>query len=305
MKGTEAMAENNVSADKVTARQWQYLFYLHTRRGSNRTVSACAAHFGISRQGANKVFAILGDKGLVLRRGDAITLTPLARDGLRPLTEQCDELEVFLQSAGYAAARARDEAIKMIHTLPADTIGLMTAKFLAERVLAPKAPAPDAGIATPPDGIYPIRDFVVYKGDGDEISMGNNGFRRPVMFVSAHGAYGIEIRAKTIRHTLPSGEVMQGTLTRLGYSKDGAHRECAAFCERWVIPAEALTLTREGDAFVCEMRFWADAGPVCRMPMRSEGRLVFTVNADSERLPLRAEVQKSKTVSASKANTPG
>jgi Mn-dependent DtxR family transcriptional regulator len=300
------MAKKDAPSDGVTARQWQYLFYLHTRRGPNRTVSACAAHFGISRQGANKVFAILEDKGLVLRADDdAIALTPSARDGLRPLTEQCEEIEVFLQGVGHAAARARDEAIRMIHTLPSDTIRFMTAKFLADRVLAPSSLATDEGIAALPDGIYPIHDFVVYKGDGDEISMGNNGFRRPVMFVAARGAYGLEIRAKTIRHALPSGKVMQGTLTRLGYFKDGAHAECSAFCERWAVPAEALTLTRAGDGFVCRMRFWGDAGPACRMPMQSEGRLVFTVSADSERLPFHTEAKRGRAASARGAKARG
>ena len=295
------MKKNDARADGVTARQWQYLFYLSTRRGRNKSVSICAAHFKISRQGAGKVFDILRDKGLVLREGDAITLTPKAREGLRPLTEQCEELKVFLKSAGYAGARAREEAIKMVYTFPSDTMEIITARFLAERVLgAPQTGEPDRALAALPDGVYPIYDFAVRKPDGGELSMGNDGFRRPAMFVSARGAYGLELRAKTIRRTLPSGEVTRGTLTKLQYSQNGVYTECTAFCERWDIPGDALTLTREGDAFVCRMRFLADAGPACKMPAKSEGLLVFTVSAESERLPLRAVGGKGKTRVASK-----
>jgi Mn-dependent DtxR family transcriptional regulator len=293
---TGKMRKNNASPDNVTARQWQYLFYLHTRRGRNRTLAACAEHFGISRQGAESVFDTLSDKGFVLREGNAITLTEKAREGLYPLTEQRDELEVFLQSAvGHAEAQANDEAVKMVYTLPADTTEIMTARFLAERVLAPENR--DTGML--PDGVYPIYDFTVYKSGGNEILTSHDGFRRPIMFVSAYGLYGLEIRAKTIRHTLPDGTVGQGTLTKLQYLRDGAYTECAALCGRWNIPGNALAVTREGDSFVFRMDFLANAGPACRMPADSRGCLIFTVSAESERMLLRAEKgakkQRSRT----------
>jgi Mn-dependent DtxR family transcriptional regulator len=305
-KGTEkqAMGKTDIIADEVTARQWQYLFYLHTRRGQNRTVTACAEHFEISRTGAIKVFDALCRKGLVLRDDDAVTLTRRALDGLRPLIEQRDEVEVFLKSIGHSDVRARNEAIKLICTLPADTITILTARFLAERVLGtPENRMSDNALATLPEGVYPIRDFTVYKAAGNGISMGNDGFRHPLMLVSARGVHGVELRARTIRRTLPSGEVVQGTLSRLKYLKDGAYTECAAFCERWNIPGSALTVTREDDSIVCRMDFLADAGPSCRMPANSEGYLVFTVNTQSERLHLRMEAEKSKTFVASKGKS--
>jgi hypothetical protein len=233
----------------------------------------------------------------VLRGDDGIKLTARARAGLRPLSERAEEIAIHLGGFGYADARARDEAALLICSLPDETTRLMAARLMAARVLGVvKDAANDASLALP-DGVYPLYDFTVYDAKGNDLArgaMGSDGFRRPAMLVSARGACGLELRAQTIRVRLASGRTAQGTLTRLWYARprsDG-YTECIASRERWCVPGSALAVTREGDAYVCRLRCFANAERACRMPDKSESVLVFTVNAKSVRIPLRKEPGK-------------
>jgi Mn-dependent DtxR family transcriptional regulator len=289
----------NGQADETTARQWRYLFYVHTRRGKNRSLAACADYFGISRSGAYKAFDALEAKGLVLRGDDGPKLTARARAGLRPLSERAEEIAIHFGSFGYSDERARDEAAALICSLPDETTRLMTARLLAARVLDAVKNATNDASAALPDGVYPICDFAVYDANGNDLSkgaMGSDGFRRPAMFVLARGACALELRAQTIRVRLSNGKTVQGTLSRLWYRnlRNGGYEECVAFRERWCVPGGALTVTREGDAYVFRLRFRADAEASCNMPKASEGELVFAVSAKSERMPLRKETGKGR-----------
>jgi hypothetical protein len=242
----------------------------------------------------------------VLRGDDGIKLTARARAGLRPLSERAEEIAIHLGGFGYDDARARDEAALLICSLPDETTRIMAARLLAARVLgAVKDAANDAPMALP-DGVYPLYDFNVYDAKGNDIAkgpMGSDGFRRPAMLALARGACGLDLRAQTIRVRLASGRTAQGTLTRLWYARprgDG-YTECIASRERWCVPGGALAVTREGDAHVCRLRFRADAEASCNMPKESEGELVFSVSAKSERMPLRKDAGKGRKAKRSEA----
>jgi DNA-binding MarR family transcriptional regulator len=70
------MTKTHVPAE-ITDRQWQQLLYFYARRGKNRTISAFASNFGVSRPGAYKAIDALEAKGLVLRGDDGIACIPV------------------------------------------------------------------------------------------------------------------------------------------------------------------------------------------------------------------------------------
>jgi Mn-dependent DtxR family transcriptional regulator len=292
------MTENRSDrANEATARQLQYLFYMHTRRGKSRTIAACADYFGISRSGTYKVFDALEEKGLVLRGGEGIKLTARARASLGPLSEMAEELAIHLRGFGYSDARAKDEAALLICSLPDETARLMTARLLAARVLDAAKSTVNGAFPALSDGVYPIYDFTVKSVNGKDLAkgpMGSDGFRRPAVLVLARGVCGLELRAMTIRVKLRGGKTAQGTLSGLWYLRNGEYAECASSHERWCVPGDALTVTREGEAYVCRLRCLASAEASCHMPEKSESELVFTVSAQSERMLLRKETGKGR-----------
>jgi Mn-dependent DtxR family transcriptional regulator len=292
------MTENRSDrVNEATARQLQYLFYMHTRRGKSRTIAACADYFGISRSGAYKAFDALEEKGLVLRGDDGIKLTARARADIGPLSERAEEIAIHLTDFGYSDARAKDEAALLICSLPDETTRIMTARLLAARVLYAVKNTLNNALTALPDGVYPIYDFTVKGADGNDLAdgaMGSDGFRRPAVLVLARGVCGLELRAMTIRVKLPSGKTAQGTLSELWYLRHGESSECASSRERWCIPGDALAVTRKGDAYICRLHCLASAEAACRMPEKSKSELVFTISAESDRIPLRKEDGKGR-----------
>jgi Mn-dependent DtxR family transcriptional regulator len=284
-------------ASETTARQLQYLLYMHTRRGKSRTIAACADYFGISRSEAHKVFDALEEKGLVSRGDDGIKPTDRVRAVLGPLSERAEEVAIHFRDFGYSDARAKYEATLLICSLPDETTRIMTARLLAARVLGAVKSAVNDALSALPDGVYPIYDFTVKGANGKDLAkgaMGSDGFRRPAALVSARGVCGLELRAMTIRVKLPGGKTVQGTLSGLWYLRNGEYEECISSGERWCVPGDALTVTREGGAYVCRLRCLASAEDSCRMPGKSECELVFTVSAQSERILLRKEAGKGR-----------
>ncbi|MDR0434517.1 MAG: hypothetical protein LBH21_05565 [Gracilibacteraceae bacterium] len=220
---------------KLTDLRLSHLLYYYLHRGGNRTMSAAASFFGVSRQSARKVFTWLSDSGYLEKDDSKVVLTNKGLEVIREQRGYLEEIGISFEAAfGAPPVEAWLDAFQIIHTL-SDEKAAYIAKgaaflraFTALRNLG--ADTFNENLRCGQYGIFLAR-FTVYKESSRLVSMGDQGFRSPArLILGGDGEAALELTAKTFRYeSLADGKSLRGALKRLWF-KQG---------ERWVLAPEA------------------------------------------------------------------
>ncbi|MDR1070467.1 MAG: hypothetical protein LBL37_06785, partial [Gracilibacteraceae bacterium] len=220
---------------KLTYQRLRHLLYYYLHRGGNRTVSAAASFFGVSRQNARKVFAQLSDNGYLEKDDSKVSLTLKGLEVIREQRGYLEEIGIAFEAAfGSPPAEAWLDAFQVIHALPNEKAAYIAkgATFLRAftTLRALGADTFNADILRGRFGIFPA-SFTVYKKGGAGVSMGDQGFRNPArLIIGADGEAALELTTKTFRYeSLADGKNLRGALKQLWFKMG----------EEWLVAPEA------------------------------------------------------------------
>jgi DNA-binding MarR family transcriptional regulator len=273
----------------ITARQYQYLLYLHNRPGKSRTLAALAGYFDVNRSTAFDVVAALEKKGLVRKdtRKDTneIQLTAQGRAAIAPLWERYEDSVVFLrEDMCYTDREARELALFFICHVPQDLAGAAAGRQIARHAARRVRFVKNEALSGVPDGVYQT-DFTVFRPEKPVMSMGDIGFRKPARLLFFNRCCALELRSRTIRYqNRETGRLIRGQLDRLCFRREGAWHEAHENSGRWLIPGDAIRLRRGDAGLEGSVRIRARA-TACGMP-ESEADVVLFLKQSDLKAPL-------------------
>ena len=265
---------------EITTRQFQYLIYFSGRRGQNRTLTAAAHHFRVSKATAFSVISALESKKLVLKKDNAIELTKQGRDLIGPMQEHVEDVSIWLEEdMGLSRQDAINEATSMICSVSAQTAQTLSGYLMLCRAMRQTRYAGKNSFIGLPPGTYAV-PFTVFKKGQHVISMGDLGFRKPALLAVEGEHCALTLRAKTIRYERAIGGLLKGKLNRLWYMLGDDWVEVRVSNGRWTIPGDAMHVAENpaGKSWQVQIRAAASVG-LLNMP-ESEADLVLFFNAE-------------------------
>lgn len=212
----------------MTDRQMEYLLLFATQSNKGRCISAAAEEFGVSLPTVSNISGTLERDGLIQKnRGGIVELTPLAKEIIAPKLSQMKRLEEWLEvGLGLPPNQAVREARRMVSSLQNDTVdGIIRYWLCRETGGLPESLNRFFQALTP--GIYQA-PFQVYKKDRRELSMGDQGFRKPANLVREDGGCFFLLYPVHLQYQGQGKErkrLLTGRLERLWYQCGGSWYE--------------------------------------------------------------------------------
>ncbi|MDR1603339.1 MAG: hypothetical protein LBS10_00910 [Gracilibacteraceae bacterium] len=268
---------------KLAYHKLRHLLYYYLHRGEQRSVTAAAAFFGVSRQNAQKVYQQLSDDGYLTKVRSRVALTAKGLEMIREQRSCLEEIGIaFEQAFGSPPDEAWLDAFQVIHTLTRDKAAYIArgAAFIRAFSLLRGL---GAGTVNPrlmgwQYGIFLVK-ITVYKKGSRLISMGDQGFRNPArLIIGASGEAALELTAKTFRYdSLTEGKTLHGSLKELWFQSEGQWLVAPEAQGRRLIPGGALNvqdISADGCRGVVQIRA---EGSVPEMP-RSQAEIHLEVD---------------------------
>jgi Mn-dependent DtxR family transcriptional regulator len=269
---------------RITERQRQYLFYLHSLKVDDRTLKSVADYFTVNRNSAVEVISALADKGLIAKDGSTFKLTTKGRMQIDSVAEKFDDLRIcYEETDGLSKEQARERAVHIVCNHASHAVDAEADKKLAFLYVSRTGNSVHNELSNVPDGVY-FAPFSVFKPGARHLSMGNKGFCHPSRFVFRNGCAALELRAIHIRHKALTEEQRRfGILQRLRYDFGGNWADAVQIQNRWLVAGSAVALRESISGLEGFLRIHAYAAKNCGMP---------DSKADSELHLHRSDVSK-------------
>lgn len=265
----------------MTNRQEEYLLLFAVRSSTGGCIANASEEFGVSKATASHLSTALEGMGMI-RKSDygKIELTELGYAQIMEKLNRAKELESWMVSGlGLAPNLAEHEARRMVVTLKPETLDAIIRNWQQPKQTQ-KVPVRDDFLSHLAYGIYQL-PFHVWKKDSDELSMGDQGFRKPAIMICREDECSVFLFPRSFQYRLSTVKARRhtGVLERLWYLlADVWHESLEEESGGRMIPGEALVCEHGPDGHIARVRIRVRARvPVFRMP-ESEADLVFVLD---------------------------
>lgn len=265
----------------MTSRQEEYLMLFAVRSSSGCCIANASEEFGVSKATVSHLSTALEEMGMI-RKGDygKIELTERGLAQIQDKLEHAEKIESWLVSGlGLTPNLAEHEARRMAVSLKHETLEAIIQHWNQSEQRSQNL-LPNQFLTDLAYGAYQL-PFHVWKKDSNELSMGDQGFRKPAILVCQEDGCSIFLFPRSFQYRLSAvkGRRHTGVLERLWYSlADVWHEAPEEESGSRTIPGEALVCEYSPDGHIAKVRIRVRARvPVFRMP-ESEADLVFLLD---------------------------
>ncbi len=264
----------------MTNRQEEYLLLFAVRSSSGGCIANASEEFGVSKATASRLSTALEEMGMIHKSDyGKIKLTELGYGHIKEKLKRAKELEAWMVSGlGLAPNLAEYEARRMVVTLKQETVEAIIRDWQQHKQT--QTMVQDDFFSHLTHGVYQL-PFCVWKKDSNELSMGDQGFRKPAILVCQKEECAVFLFPRSFQYRLSEVKARRrtGVLERLWYSLAGVWHESAENeSGSRMIPGEALMCERGLEGHIAKVRIRVRARvPVFRMP-ESEADLVFLLD---------------------------
>lgn len=229
---------------QLTREKINYLMFLYEHQENNYTVTKMAQHIGISKSTLSRVLNSFYQEGLTLEKGKA-KLSCLGCKQARQYKKEIQKLTNWLiHTADFNQDDAYQEALSLILSLSDQgklkLVNHTNIAHLFELIENIKYISGDMLSANLDDGQYSFA-FTVYKEDGIQISMANDGFVHPGILNVNLGHGELLLTPKEVeRESIMGKMTLKGKLSSLKYQIDNDYLESEYIQDRYIIPISQL-----------------------------------------------------------------